>query len=327
MRRAGGLLLGAILLAATAGVLASLALFAMAIGMLVVALAAGTSVTLAAGRLTVTRYVPQREAREDQTIPVHFQVRRLAWLPVPVRLEAQVDTDRWVQLDERGATLQLMVGRRGAWQLAPSQVRLRDTLGIFERPMLAGQAERLLILPTPDLTVRIPPRSGVRSTVEETDPDGLQPYIPGTPVGHIHWPALARGAGLQQRRLVAPPAELPLVMVDTTGASDARAVDWAARVAAGVVLRLAHSGGCRVLLPDEPIATTVTDTAATLRSMHRRLALLRPAVATWPASFRVGQAPDIHIRATDASAQACVEHAPPLPLGVLAEASKPCGHP
>jgi uncharacterized protein (DUF58 family) len=320
MRRAVGLLLGAVVLVAAAGALASLALFALAVGLVVVTLAAGASVALAASRLAVTRWVPQREAREDQPIGLHFQVRGLGWPLLPVRLEVQADTDGWVPLGERGGTLQLMVGHRGVWRLEPSRLRLCDALGIFKRSLLAGQAELLLILPLPDLSVQMPPRSGAWSAADEADLDGLQSYTPGTPIGRIYWPALARGGGLQQRRLTSPPtAGQPLVVVDTTGASDHRAVDWAARVAAGVIVRLARNGGCRVLLPADRAATTVTDVAATWRGAHRRLALLEPAGPTVPQTpLGAGEAPVVWIRAAHAPAETLSQPPWPLPPGVVA---------
>jgi uncharacterized protein (DUF58 family) len=214
-----------------------------------------------------------------------------------------------------------MVRRRGAWQLAPSRLQLRDGLGIFERSLLAGGPESLLVLPAPDLTVPIPPRQ--RTGAGDLDPDGLQPYVPGTPIGRIHWPALARGAGLQQRRLAPPPSGLPLVAVDTTGTSDPRALDWAARVATGVIVRLARSGGCRVLLPGDHTATTVTAMAATWRGVHRRLALLESAgPAAGSAPLGAGQAPDVHIRVTHAPAEVLETQPRPLPPGVVAMASQ-----
>jgi uncharacterized protein (DUF58 family) len=320
MRRAVGLLVGAVALALAAGALASPELFTLAIGMVAVTLGAGVSVLLAAQRLAVTRSVPRREACEDQTIGVHLAVQGLGGLPLPVHLEAQVVADRWVPLGEGGGTVELMVGRPGAWQLGPSRLRLRDSLGLFEWSLLAGEPEPLLILPTPDLTVRVPPRR--RAEADDLDLDGLVPYVPGTPVSHVHWPALARGAGLQQRRLAAPPTGLPLVLVDTAQASNPGAVDWAARAAAGVVLRLAGSGGCRVLLPGDPTATTVTDMAA-WRGVHRRLAELD---ATGPGARRVplraGQAPEVYIRADRAPAEALRNQPPPLPPGVVAVASQ-----
>jgi uncharacterized protein (DUF58 family) len=323
VRRAGGLLLGAVALAAGAGALASLALFALAVGLLVVTVGAGASVVLAVHCLTVTRWVLAREVREDQPIGVQFAVRLRGRgrLPLPVRLEAQADAGGWVPLGERGGTLELTVGRRGAWRLAPSRLRLRDAMGIFERSLLAGLPEPLLVLPAPDLRVPVPPRSG--AWAGDPDPDGLQPYVPGSPIGRIHWPALARGAGLQQQRLAPQPAGLPLVVIDTGGASDPAAVDWAARAAAGVVVRLAGSGGCRVLLPGDHTATTVTDTAVTWRGVHRRLALVAPAGPTVP---RVpagdGQAPVVWIRAADAPAEVLSASPRPLPPGVVAVPTK-----
>jgi uncharacterized protein (DUF58 family) len=321
MRRASGLLAGAVLLAVAAGALASPALFALAVGLVMVTVGAGASVLLAAHRLTVTRLVLEREAREDQPIDVRFQVWGLGRLPLPVHLEAQADTDGWVPIGEHGGTLALTVGRRGAWQLAPSRLRLRDALGIFERSLLAGRPEPLLILPTPDLTMPIRSRLGAWATADEADPDGLQPYIPGTPIGRIHWPALARGAGLQQRRLAAPPSGLPLVVIDTVGPGDPGAVDWAARVAAGVVLRLARGGGCRVLLPGDRTPTSITKAAATWRGVHRRLALLDPAGSTVPQPpLEAGQASVVWIRAARAPAEMLGQRPGPLPPSVAAAA-------
>jgi uncharacterized protein (DUF58 family) len=321
VKRAGGLLLVAVALAIVAGTLASLALFALAVGLILITLAAGVSVALAARRLVVTRSVPQWEVGEDQPVGVCFEVRQPGLLPLPVHLEVQVDTDGWVLLGERGGTLALTVGRRGAWQLAPSRLRLRDGLGIVQWSLVAGQPEPLLVLPAPDLRVPIPPQQDVSAA--DPDLDGLQPYVPGTPVSRVHWPALARGAGLQQRRLVSPPVGMPLVVVDTADTGDPRAVDWAARVAVGVIVRLAGGGGCRVLLPGDQVATTVTDLTAAWHGVHRRLALLQPAgpsVGLDP--LGAGQAPDLHVRAANAPAEVLRTQPRPLPPGVVAAATE-----
>jgi hypothetical protein len=113
------------------------------------------------------------------------------------------------------------------------------------------------------------------------------------------------------------------VVVDTTDTGDPRAVDWAARVAAGVVVRLVRSGGCQVLLPGDRTATTVTDTAATWRRVHRRLALVEPAgPAAGRAQLGAGQAPVVWIRAARAPAEMLGAQPRPLPLGVVAVASQ-----
>jgi uncharacterized protein (DUF58 family) len=321
VKRAAGLLLVAVALAVVAGALASLALFTLAIGLLLVTLAARVSVAAAARRLVVTRSVPHREVGEDQPIVVCLQVRRPSRLPLPVHLEAQVDTDRWLPLAEAGGLVQLLVGRRGAWRLDPSRLRLRDGLGILEWPLLAGQPEPLLVLPTPDLCVPIPPRPDGRAG--EPDLDGLERYVPGTPISRVHWPALARGAGLQQRRLTPPPGGLPLVVVETADTGDQRAVDWAVRTAAGAILRLVGTGGCRVLLPGDQVATSVTDLTAAWRGVHRRLALLQPAgPVAGRGPLEAGGTPVIHVRAARAPAEVLGAPPRPLPPGVVAAATE-----
>jgi uncharacterized protein (DUF58 family) len=322
MKRAGGLLLGAVALAVVAGALASLALFALAVGLLLVTLVAGASVAATARRLVVTRSVLHREVGEDQSISVCLRVRGPGRLPLPVQVEAQVDTDRWVPLGEGGGLLQLLIGRRGPWQLDPSRLRLRDGLGIVDWPLVVGRPEPLLILPAPDLRVPIPPRPDARAADPDLDLDGLEPYVPGTPIGRVHWPALARGAGLQQRRLTAPPAGLPLVVVDTADTSDPRAVDWAARTAAGAIMRLAGTG-CRVLLPGDQVATTVTDLTAAWRGVHRRLALLRPGCpAARPGPLEAEPASVLHVRAAHAPAEVLGAQPRPLPPGVAAASTE-----
>jgi uncharacterized protein (DUF58 family) len=320
MKRAGGLLLGAVALVVVAGALASLALFALAVGLLLVTLAAGVSVVLAARRLVVTRSVLQREVGEDQPIGVCFQVRGPGRRPLPVHLEAQADVNCWVPLGEDGGLLRLLVGRRGAWRLDPSRLRLRDRLGIVQRSLVVGRPEPLLILPTPDLRLPIPPRPDAGAA--DPDLDGLEPYVPGTPIGRVHWPALARGAGLQQRRLAAAPADLPLVVVETADSGDPGAVDWAARTAAGAILRLVGTGGCRVLLPGDQVAT-VTDLTAEWPGVHRRLALLQPAgPAAGREPLEAGPTPDLYVRAAHAPAEMLRTQLRPLPPGVVAAATE-----
>jgi hypothetical protein len=240
---------------------------------------------------------------------------------LPVHLEAQADVNSWVPLGEGGGLVQLLVGRRGAWRLEPSRLRLRDSFGILAWPLLACQLEPLLILPTPDRRVPIPPQPDARVGDPDLDLDGLEPYVPGTPISRVHWPALARGAGLQQRRLAAPPGGLPLVVVDTANTGDPRAVDWAARTAAGAILRLVGTGGCRVQLPGDQAATTVTDLTAAWRGVHRRLALLQPGCpATGQGPLEAGEV--LHVRAADAPAEALGTPPPPLPPGVVAAATE-----
>jgi uncharacterized protein (DUF58 family) len=245
------------------------AVFALGAGLALATVGAWAAVLIAAHRLRVSRTVLVREVREDEALTVHFDVQGVSRLPV--WLEVQDGSGIWVALAARGDTLAMPSGPRGAHRLAPSPLRMRDALGIAERRLEAGEAEPILVLPAPQ-------DGGVLAAMHaavgrDRDPDGLQPYAAGTPIARIHWPSMARGAGLHARRFAAPPGGLPLVVVDTAGGPDRAAVDWTARVAAGQILRLIRAGGCRVLLPGDRTPTTVADPPA-WRAMHRRLATL-----------------------------------------------------
>jgi uncharacterized protein (DUF58 family) len=307
------LLVAAAALGGAAGAMPSPALLAPAVGIAVVAVGAWASVTLAARRLSVSRQVLTREAVEHGPVAMRFEVEGLGRLPV--RLEARVAGTAWVPLGVAGGELSLTLERRGAYRLGPSPLRLRDALGIAERRLHAGRRVPLLILPRPDPGA-LAARARARPADDDRDLDGLTPYVPGMPIGRIHWPTLARGAGLHARRIAAAAGELPLVVVDTSGDPEASAVDWAARVSAGHILGLARAGGCRVLLPGDRAATTVTDTAGQWRALHRRLALMQPSAHRAPPDPVAGPASAVRIDAARAPAAASRGTPEPLPPGV-----------
>ncbi|WP_028060736.1 DUF58 domain-containing protein [Candidatus Solirubrobacter pratensis] len=281
MTRPLALLAAAAFLAAVAGTLPSPALTPASVALAFVALAAWAVTDLSARRIRVTRTVLETEVREDEPLAVEFGVRGLGRLPVTI--EALDGNGAWRPLEttqgprrESGTaaaagSLALTVPRRGRYLLAPSQLRIRDRLGIAERRLTAGAAHRFLVLPAPDEAAAR--ASATAAAAGDPEPDGLYAYVPGVPVSRIHWPALARGAGLYARRLATAAHDLPLVVVDTAGDPTPGALDWVARAAAGHVQELARAGGCRVVLPGDEGETTVGD-AASWRAVHRRLALL-----------------------------------------------------
>lgn len=294
--------------------LASLALFALAVGLVLLVGAAWASLALCARRLTVRRIVASSEVQEDSPLRLRFAVRRRARLPV--RLEIQDESGGWVAVEDRDVSVQLRVGRPGAYRLAPTRMRLRDPLGLFERRMLVGPGQSLLILPAPlpSAIVHLP-HSRV---IDDPEPQGLQPYAPGMSLSRIHWPTLARGAGLHVRQLAPPPNGLPLVLVETAGAVSRAALDWTARSAAGHILTLARRGGCRVLLPEDRDATSVVGAGDSWRAVHRRLATLGDLPRrTTPSPVPAGVAA-VHVRA--AAAPVRLPPAPPLPEGVMSAA-------
>ena len=108
-----------------------------------------------------------------------------------------------------------------------------------------------------------------------SDIDGLRPYRPGTSASRIHWQALARGAGLLERRLQADGDSRPLVVLDARcgpGADDE--LDAAVRATASLILELARRGGCRVLLPGERRAVAVETDLTSWPGIHARLAMV-----------------------------------------------------
>jgi uncharacterized protein (DUF58 family) len=262
--------------------------------------------------VTVVRTVVDREAQEDDPIRIVFEACGMRWLPV--RVAVQEHAGSWRELAPTGTAVEVRVARRGDYRLLPSRARVRDALGIFELSRRVGRTEALLILPRPvaqpDLASR---HLGAGS---DPEPDGLMDHVPGTPLARIHWPALARGAGLQVRRFAAAPAGLPLVVVDTTDTDNAEAVDWAARTAAGHVLALSRTGGCRVVLPGDAYETTVLGIGAGWNGLHRRLARLA-ATPDDPAPPVRASGSAILVRAA-AAPSALVRALPrPLPPGVI----------
>jgi uncharacterized protein (DUF58 family) len=290
--------------------LASLALFTLAVGIVILLGADWAVVALSARRLNVQRVVPRHEVQEDSPVRLRFAVRCDAFLPA--RLEVEDHSGRWLEVKDGNASVDLRVGRPGAYWLGPTRMRLRDPLGLFERGMLVGRAQPLLILPAPvsPATIRRA-RSGL---IDDPEPQGLSPYAPGASFARIHWPSLARGAGLHVRQLTPARDRLPLVVVDTAGATSRDALDWTARTAAGYILTLSRLRGCRVLLPGDRNATPVVGADGSWRGVHRRLATLGD-LPPPTAPSRAAATAAVHVRA--AAAPARLAPAPPLPHGVL----------
>jgi uncharacterized protein (DUF58 family) len=108
----------------------------------------------------------------------------------------------------------------------------------------------------------------------ETEIDGLRPHREGAPASRIHWPAVARGAGLMERNLRAESDSRPLVVLDPRGGADPEALDAAVRAAGSLVLHFARRGGCALLLPGDRRALPVEPDLLGWPPLHVRLALL-----------------------------------------------------
>ena len=178
--------------------------------------------------------------------------------------------------------------RRGEHLLAEPSLEASDPLELARvSARNDGTPQRILVLP------RVEPvrwRSGERALrfdgvegdqasemMAAVDLDGLRPYRVGTPASRIHWPALARGAGLIERRLRADGDNRPLVVLDSrlAGASE-DLLDAAVRAAASLALDLGRAGGCGLLLPGDQRPTAIDPELNRWPVAYRRLALVTP---------------------------------------------------
>jgi uncharacterized protein (DUF58 family) len=285
-------LLGFALLLAAA-LLGSVALFAFALGLLVV-VAGCLLVTAIGGRqVTIERTVDRGEVVEGRPVTLRFCVRGLAGLPAHV--EVRGEHGKWERLGP-GSSTRLTIERPGAHLIGPSAVRVRDDLRLFSRHRQVGEPAVVLVLPAP-ATAGAQPLAQGADPGGDPEPDGLQPYFRGTPVGRIHWPSVARAGEWQERRVISAPRGMPLVVVDLSGAPSDGAVDWTLRAAAGQIHVLAQAGGCRVLLPGERLPIPVENIAEGWPTVHRRLASARGARDPAPPTAPPGA---VHIRATQA---------------------------
>ncbi len=175
--------------------------------------------------------------------------------------------------------------RRGRRRFEPPVLTLADPLGLV-RLRARGQSgsQSLLVLPRTeplrwlrrDPGQRFDTPNGPVSTdaLAATEIDGLRPYRAGTPASRISWPALARGAGLLERRLRAERDSGPLVVLDVRAAADGAHVDAAVRAAASLTLELARRAGCDLLLPGYRRPIQIEPDLGAWAGAHARLALI-----------------------------------------------------
>lgn len=208
------------------------------------------------------------------------------------------DFDAWASPDavrERRRAAVHMVAtlpHRGLHRLPAPSLVVTDPLQLATVHAAGGSGgQEILVLPATEpvrwlqrgLARRLlqPEGFDASDALAAADLDGLRPYRVGTPASRIHWPAVARGAGLMERRLRPEGDARPLVVLDTRAGADAqRLVDAAVRAAASLVLELARARGCGLLLPGDRRPTTIEPDLLSWPAVYARLALVQggPAV-------------------------------------------------
>ena len=178
--------------------------------------------------------------------------------------------------------IQARFARRGRRRLVPPVLVIRDPLGLSERRVSGSETVDLLVLPRTspvDVVADGTPRSAghARAMVAgsaEVELDGLRSYRPGAPASRIHWPALARGAGLLERHLRPEGDGRPLIVLDPRAPQRPEDLDAAVRAAASLCLALARAGGCVIMLPGDRRAVGLDAGLGTWPALHARLALV-----------------------------------------------------
>jgi uncharacterized protein (DUF58 family) len=190
--------------------------------------------------------------------------------------------------------------RRGMQTLGPPRLYVRDPLDLARvEAVSSAPAQQLLVLPRTEPVrwlggsrarrFQLPDGDTAAEAFAAVDVDGLRPYRPGTPASRIHWPAVARGAGLIERRLQADGDTRPLVVLDARGSGDLDLLDASVRAAASLALELARGGGCGLLLPGEQRAAAVDRELSSWPAAIARLALVSGGPGTRaPALARYG---------------------------------------
>jgi len=303
--RAGGIaLLGAIVLVA-AYVFDASVLFVPGIALAVVGGLMPLWIWLAARGTTASRVLHDDRVVEDQPIEATIQIRRgplgLAGVELLDPLARDVVTLRpWVVPLAGGRLIEARIvarfSRRGRHRFEPPALALSDPLGLVRvvRPG-TSLSEELLVLPRTERVRWVRRDAGERldslaphasiESLASTEVDGLRPYRPGTPASRISWTALARGAGLLERRLRTDRESGPLVVLDVRCSGPTERVDAAVRAAASLTLELARRAGCDLLLPGERRPVHIDGELGAWPGTHARLALIEGGPDAPPPSF------------------------------------------
>jgi uncharacterized protein (DUF58 family) len=257
-------------------------------GAALILLGAGAAAWIAAGAwgAQIKRSIDRRSVVEDERVDVAIDVTagRLplppGWideplLPQPVRYKA----------GRRHARVRVEVtfARRGRRRLPAAALVLRDPFGLAQRVVTGDHEDELLVLPKlhpvqatgggGNGTAAAHARAQLISAAE-TEIDGLRPHREGSPASRIHWPALARGAGLMERKLVSEADSRPLVVLDPRAPSSPEALDAAVRAAGSLAVHFARRQGCALLLPGDRRATVIEPDLLGWPQAHVRLALV-----------------------------------------------------
>jgi uncharacterized protein (DUF58 family) len=274
-----------VLLLLVAGTFDAEPLYVTGAALVLLGVGAAAWIGLGGWEATVRRTIASRSVVEEDALAVVIEAVRgrlplpPGWideplLPEPVRLTAGRSRAR--------VRAEVTFGRRGRRVLAPPALVLRDPFGLAQRVVTGAHADEVLVLPRV-LPVRATASGGdgiaahARAALiaaAETEIDGLREHREGSPASRIHWPTVARGAGLMERKLISEADSRPLVVLDPRAPASQDTLDAAVRAAASLTVHFARRTGCGLLLPGDRRAVTVEPDLLAWPQAHVRLALM-----------------------------------------------------
>jgi uncharacterized protein (DUF58 family) len=281
-----------LLLLIVAGTFDAEPLYVTGAALLLLGVGAAAWIGFGAWGATINRTIGKRSVVEEEPLPVRIEARRgrlplpPGWideplLPEPVRMSAGRSRAR-VRVD-------VTFGRRGKRVLAPPALVLRDPFGLAQRVLAGPRTDEVLVLPRV-LPVRATSSGGEGVSAHaraalvaaaETEIDGLREHREGSPASRIHWPTVARGHGLMERKLISEADSRPLVVLDPRAPASQDALDASVRAAASLAVHFARKTGCGLLMPGDRRAATIDPDLLAWPQAHARLALIDD--ATGPA--------------------------------------------
>jgi uncharacterized protein (DUF58 family) len=270
MRGAAAIAIGFAALAAGSGI-GSSALFAVGVALSVVVIYSAAAVLAASWSVRIGRRVRADEVVEGEPLEIEIDLAVRSGLGVVCELASPGVAP--VRLHAGANRVTAAFGRRGRHLLGPATVFVRDPFRLFACELRTGDSVAVLVLPRG----REGPAPWLPDLQRESEPvdlDGLREYRPGTPASRVHWPSLARGAGLVERRLTGERVRAPVHVVDTSAAADAAEADRIVGSAVTRIMQSARAEGCEVLLSDGEGPVTIGPGLRGWPPLHRRLAVL-----------------------------------------------------
>jgi uncharacterized protein (DUF58 family) len=281
-----------VLLILAALAFAAAPLLVVGVGVIALAVLSVAWVSMAARAATIERTLGAKRILEDEPLQTEIVVGWGRWgLPRAeivdplVAANGSVDPVPQVPRPRRATRLKSTVRfpRRGRIRLEAPSLVVRDGLDLARVVREGAGSSEVLVLPRTEPVrwmgedrggLAAHSSGGVLSEEAAVEVDGLRPYRAGTPASRIHWPVLARGAGLLERRLRAETEQRPIVVLDARCSGGAELLDAAVRAAASLALELGRRQGCGLLLPGDRRPIEIGRDLINWPAAHVRLALV-----------------------------------------------------